>query len=46
MGEVLLPFIEEDRLLKELEKHYHKLTVEELKRNKLKKHQVFISKQN
>ena len=32
-GVALLPFIDENRLLAEMQKHYHKLTEEEAKRN-------------
>lgn len=44
MGEVLLPFIEEDRLLRAVARYEHGLTPDEIERNRLGKELIFISK--
>ena len=45
MGEVILPFIEEERLLAAIEKRFDQLTEYELKKNQLGKTYIFMNRE-
>ena len=46
MGEVILPFIDEERLLRAIEKHAAKMTPSEQKRNRLGDTRVYMRQDN